>query len=605
MLKSDIIKVLLILASFISGCQHTEYHRYAIINFPRVATLKEKPKPTYLKDGILYYHPLDLATLLHRALYDYSKEVLAHSDKSPKAKTLKKRIDTLADFFVHTDLRQQNKKLGFSVWIYPFDHLDYPAGWHSALANGFIGTALYGGYLVTSKKEYRQVAIEAFNAFRYSYTEGGQAFIEEDKIWFLELAHPSIKPRLFVMNGFQYALASLSFIIKYESQFQNLFEQGIKTLIQESAKYLTKNNFWSSYCRLDDNQMQDYHMLVMMLYDVLYNQTHADQLKEYRDIYQERYLHWNKTYTVIKKDSKGYWMKTIKCVYGMPNPLKNGEYPVHIRVITKKGKIIKERLSFKPREDFSKYNEPVKSHYIHERPRDIPVVSAEYFFPIREKIVLEFYFITYKVYDTAYEMTLFEIDTSNLNNEGVYYFINNKQVNNFFTDYQEVDVFALVHDDTASIIVPDNVKHWQNENGEHVFAVEGNQTQIIDLFVAFKKPIDPTILPYVLFSMKTSQKIQGLTVDVYTTGETVYSRYLTTSDPSYRKYAQNNYDQQFYTYSFMFPGVSGFVNAPIRLIKIAVVYNNGRIYWSDFCLCNDLLAGFFGIDRLKSFLQYE
>jgi len=166
-------------------------------------------------------------------------------------------------------------------------------------------------------------------------------------------------------------------------------------------------------------------------------------------------------------------------------------------------------------------------------------------------------------------------------------------------------VFALVHDDAASIIVPDNVKHWQNENGEHVFAVEGNQTQIIDLFVAFKKPIDPTILPYVLFSMKTSQKIQGLTVDVYTTGETVYSRYLTTSDPSYRKYAQNNHDQQFYTYSFMFPGVSGFVNAPIRLIKIAVVYNNGRIYWSDFCLCNDLLAGFFGIYRLKSFLMYE
>jgi heparosan-N-sulfate-glucuronate 5-epimerase len=179
----------------------------------------------------------------------------------------------------------ENNHHGLMVWNHHFDW-EYRdtlrSPWYSGLAQGQAISVLVRAHRESGNAQYLETAAQALASFFTPVAEGGVAFTDEQgDLWFEEYI---VSPPTHILNGFIWALWGVQdyFLATLHPQAQQLFAQGVQTLVRNLDKY--DLGFWSLYeqsgTRLPMVASPFYHQLHIVQLRVMHRLTGEDKFAQ-------------------------------------------------------------------------------------------------------------------------------------------------------------------------------------------------------------------------------------------------------------------------------------------------------------------------------------
>lgn len=181
--------------------------------------------------------------------------------------------------------RHLQERNGLLLVIYKFSwpKYDLPANWSSCMAQSSAIVAFHYAYLVTGNVTYENISDRLIDAFFVEVKKGGLAYDTGEGLWYEEYAHPNMKQRPYVLNGFMYSLLELhqAYELKGDRRLKALFDRGIKALLSKIDEFDT--GYWSKYDLVGTISPWKYHWVHIEELEQLYNMTGDLRLKEWAD----------------------------------------------------------------------------------------------------------------------------------------------------------------------------------------------------------------------------------------------------------------------------------------------------------------------------------
>lgn len=221
-----------------------------------------------ISGGVVAYNPLVVA--------EYAEFHFEMKDDGWRSKFLH-CIDVLKEHL------QEKNGLLLVVYKFPWPKYGLPRNWSSCMAQSSAIIAFHYAYLVTGDEEYENISNRLIDAFFAQVDEGGLSYRLSSGLWYEEYAHPSLKLRPYVLNGFMYSLIKLhkAYELKGDERLKVLFEKGISALLSKVDEF--DAGYWSKYDLVGTMAPWKYHWVHIRELEQLYNMTGDLRFKEKAD----------------------------------------------------------------------------------------------------------------------------------------------------------------------------------------------------------------------------------------------------------------------------------------------------------------------------------
>jgi hypothetical protein len=235
------------------------------INYDEIAPVK-------YKDSEEGYNPVVIAQLVRMKALKVLEQDKANNQPVLNEAEKNKVLEVAAYFLDHGE-RRVWQGINYTVWSYQMDRPTYglKAPWLSSMAQGHAIETMLASYRLTGQSIYLETAKLAANSLYVPIEDGGVTRQVEDGVWFEEYAGVHSTKQPYVLNGNIYTLYGLSYLVKEDSSYAELYRKGIMGLKALLPRF--DAGVWSRYDLAGNPANAFYQRVHVEQLEDLYNKT--------------------------------------------------------------------------------------------------------------------------------------------------------------------------------------------------------------------------------------------------------------------------------------------------------------------------------------------